>query len=45
MEDKATNPVDKMHELAERVQREKIARRLAGMIDFKRRASGERDDD
>lgn len=44
LEEKAANPVEKMRELAERVQREKTARRPAGTIDFKRRASGERDD-
>ncbi|MCA8036509.1 MULTISPECIES: hypothetical protein [Burkholderia cepacia complex] len=37
-------PVDKMRELTERVQREKKASRLAGAVDLKRLASGDRDD-
>jgi hypothetical protein len=33
-----------MRELTERVQREKKASRLAGAVDLKRLASGDRDD-
>ncbi|WP_412526135.1 hypothetical protein [Burkholderia lata] len=38
------NPIDKVRELAERVQREKKASRLAGVVDLKRLASGDCND-